>query len=288
MNSGSAKSNPCKTRGAPDSGPYDTLHIYYLKGCVHRDPLLTGDDFIGNWQEAGDAFLFFKRPAETVVQALIARQPHLTLVDRYCMGYDEWQGGRPGPMQLGDLRVVPPWHESAQSGDPQTLLLDPGVVFGTGTHPTTRDCLAAMQMAFGHREVSRVLDLGTGTGLLALAAVRLGARQCLAVDLNRLAVETTRRNVRLNRMEREILPVQGNARNFMDLACDLMISNIHYDVMRHLVASPGFKVRKQFILSGLLRSQAKEIERQLQQGPCRILEKWSREGVWHTFYGRCG
>jgi ribosomal protein L11 methyltransferase len=82
-----------------------------------------------------------------------------------------------------------------------------------------------------------------------------------------------------------VLVVRGDANNFMDLPCDLMVSNIHYEIMRELVAAPGFRTQKQFVLSGLLRSQAREIEYRLLQGSARILRKWDRDGIWHTFYG---
>ena len=270
----------------PGHCPYKELYIYYLKGRITADGDLGGAGYIGNWEEDEDSFLFYHQPSDGAVQSLIANQPHLILVDKFRMGYEEWQGGELAPMHIGGLCIVPPWHAAAKTLDSKSLLLDPGVVFGTGTHPTTRDCLAAMQMAFDSGPVAHVLDLGTGTGLLALASVRLGARHCLAVDLNRLAVETALRNVQLNQMDERVLVLQGNAKNFMDLPCDLMISNIHYDVMRHLIAAPGFRTRKQFILSGLLRSQAVDIERQLHRGSGQILKKWSQEGIWYTFYGQ--
>jgi len=202
------------------------------------------------------------------------------------MTYEDWQGGTLTPIRIGDLHVMPAWHPAAERSDAERILLDPGVVFGAGTHPTTRDCLAALSSAFQMHPVHEVMDLGTGTGLLALAAGRLGARRCIAVDLNRLAVETAWRNVRRNGMSSRILVVQGDAKNFMDLSCDLMVSNIHYDVMRHIVSAPGFRAMKQFILSGLLRSQAREIENRLLRMGAKILQKWARDGIWYTYHGK--
>jgi len=80
--------------------------------------------------------------------------------------------------------------------------------------------------------------------------------------------------------------VQGNAANFMDIAADLMVSNIHFEVMRHLVSAQGFIRQKQFVLSGLLRTQARDIEYQLHRLPVDIVHKWERDGTWFTFYGR--
>lgn len=269
----------------PDQPPCKELYIYYLKGRLTSEAFEDDAAFIGNWEEEKDSFLFFKQAADRQVAELLEQQPHLVLSDRFHMTYDDWQGGTLSPIQIGSLHVMPAWHTHAENAPKQSILLDPGVVFGAGTHPTTRDCLAAIQAAFRRQAVSDVVDLGTGTGLLALAAVRLGAQRCVAVDLNRLAVKTALRNVRMNRMACRILVVQGDAKNFMDLSCDLMVSNIHYEVMRHIVSAPGFRVTKQFVLSGLLRSQARDIEYRLLQGGSEILQKWERDSIWYTFHG---
>ena len=140
--------------------PCRDLHIYYLKGRVDRDLTMDDPSFIGNWQEEEDAFLFFNQAAEHLVGKILERQPHLDLVDRYQMTYEEWQGGKLEPYQAGSLNVVPPWHAGACTAKDNrtTILLDPGVVFGTGTHPTTHDCLTALQMAFKHQAVRQVMS----------------------------------------------------------------------------------------------------------------------------------
>ncbi len=271
--------------GIPTKPPGQELFIYYIKGRVDPASIDGAPAFIGLWEEEDDAFLFFTQSCDDSVASVLDFQPHLELMDRFEMTYEQWHGGPVEPLTFGALTVVPPWHPKAKNRETYSLLLDPGVVFGTGTHPTTQDCLAALQIALTKRRVRRVVDLGTGTGLLSLAAVQMGGEICLALDLNRLAVETAWRNVVLNGMCQRILVVQGDAKNFIDLPCDLMISNIHYDVMRHIIAGKGFQAPKQFILSGLLRSQAAKVEGQLMAGPAKILEKWERDGIWTTFYG---
>jgi ribosomal protein L11 methyltransferase len=134
-------------------------------------------------------------------------------------------------------------------------------------------------------ECKTVLDLGTGTGLLALATARCGCRRCLAVDLNALAATTAGINVRLNHWEDRILVVRGRAENFIDTPADLLIANIHYDIMRQLIRSPGFFTKKLFILSGLMRSEAGAVRDFLNSGPVKILREWSGDGIWHTFLG---
>ena len=130
-----------------------------------------------------------------------------------------------------------------------------------------------------------VLGIGTGTGLLVIAAAKLGSQKVLALDLNRLAARTARYNVLLNHMEEQVLAVQGTAENFIDFPSDLVISNIHYDVMNRLIQNREFLKGRFFILSGLLRSQALEIERMLRSYPVEIIKKWEADGVWQTYLG---
>ena len=278
--------------------PYKWLYIYYLNGCLKENRILSGDEFIGNWEEDGDSFLFFSQPSRRKVENLLKDQPHLKLRDEYRMSYEEWQGGPVVPFIIGHIRIAPPWMRhplpsidlsvSRKRGaeDMIEILLDPGVVFGNGAHPTTHHCIEALEMLYASDRPERVLDLGTGTGLLAVVAARLGCCRALAVDLNLLAVQTAKKNIALNRLNDRVLAVQGNAENFVDLSSDLVISNIHYDVMKRLIGSEGFLSKKYFILSGLLRNQATQIERALNQYPVAMTKKWEHEGVWHTYLGR--
>jgi ribosomal protein L11 methyltransferase len=283
--------------------PYDILHIYYLKGKL--PPTATGDlsDFYGNWEEADTSFLFFARPALEAVKELIEPLDGVELLDHYEMRYDEWQGDKVKTRRIGRFLVIPPWEagQSSVDGLPtvdglpevglgegarlQHLILDPGVVFGSGTHPTTRDCLAAIELALADGRIRTAVDLGTGTGLLALALAAFGCDKVLAVDLNLLAVETARRNVGANQMEAQVLVTQGDADKFIDARADLVVSNIHYDVMRRLLAANGFRAKKRFILSGLLRSEARAVKAALERMGARVLETWEQDGVWTTFYG---
>lgn len=277
--------------------PYNALHIYYLSGRVDAGDDYFGEHFIGNWEEAGHAFLFFSQPAHQIVERLVADEPQLMLLDQFEMSYDDWHGEPVAPFTVGRIEVVPPWLagvsrpgpplKSGPGGpaDTHRVLLDPGVVFGTGTHPTTRACIEAIDLVSRLASPEIVLDIGTGTGLLAIAAARLGSQRVLAMDLNHLAVRTTRRNVLLNEMEQQVLVVQGDAENFMDFPRDLVISNIHYDVMKRLIQSQGFLSGGFFILSGLLRSQAKIIEQMLNSYPVEIIMKWGAGEVWQTYLG---
>ena len=269
--------------------PWDMLYIYYIEGTALTEKRDMGPDFIGNWMEDGFSFLFFSRPSESRVLSLLDDQTDLDLIDSYTMTYNDWLGEKPTTFHIGRFTISPPWENVDRFFLPSFgayhLVLDPGVVFGTGTHPTTRDCLEFLSLALRDRPVEKAMDLGCGTGLLSLAAARLNCPKVLAVDFNALAVRTTLRNIRLNRLDEKILAVQGLAEDFVDMEADLLVANIHYDIMKKILKAEGFIRKKRFILSGILNSQALRIEETLAALPVRILDHRCVGGVWHTFYG---
>ncbi|MEJ2098361.1 MAG: 50S ribosomal protein L11 methyltransferase [Desulfobacterales bacterium] len=269
--------------------PYDNLYIYQLGGRITSQKEIPQQHFIGNWEEDDFSFLFFSVPAQHEINKLIRNQPQLTYINRYHMSYEQWQGTGLIPFDQGCFRILPPWQRDAVGAQGKLpIILDPGIVFGTGTHRTTRDCLEAVELACRDKAPALVLDLGTGTGLLALAAARLGCKFTLAVDLNLLAAKTAEKNVRLNRLEKQVAVVQGFAEDFINCRADLLIANIHFAVMQQLVAAKGFITKKQFVLSGLLRSEAKQVRVELERLSAKILKSWTHEGIWHTFYGQIG
>jgi len=179
--------------------PYKDLYIYYLKGHLVSDSKIYYKDFIGNWEEDEFSFLFFSRPSKKKVNDLLIAQPHLTLLDNYHMTYDDWHGETLAPFRAGRFLITHPWEKISQNSDTGSdefhITLDPGVVFGTGTHATTYNCLEALELAFSGSQVKSALDLGTGTGVLAIAAAKLGCKKILAVDRNLLAARTAQKNI---------------------------------------------------------------------------------------------
>lgn len=265
--------------------PSPNLYIYYLKGRLPPDRLQGIDRFLGNWEEDDFSFLFFSEPSLPLVEALAAEHPQLEILDQFQMTYAEWLGEEPRVLEAGGFCIVPPWLAGQPPADELHILLDPGLVFGTGTHPTTHDCLEALQMVYRRCRPRSTLDLGTGTGLLAMAAAALGSRRTVALDLNALAVETAWRNIRRNRMEDRVLAVRGRAGYGIELAADLVVANIHHEVMIALLDNSGFRQKRWFILSGLLTGQARDIAARLGAMPVTLWRHWSRDGIWHTLAG---
>jgi len=178
--------------------PYQNLYIYEIDGELRGSKNFFKEDFIGCWNEGEVSFLFFSRPHDKEVEAFI-REKGYPLLAKEVFDYKAWQAGEElKPFKVGNLVICPPWEDRVIEEGEVLVHLDPCVVFGTGYHPTTRSCLKALWEIYQKETPEKVLDLGTGSGILALAAARWGARKILAIDCNELAVETAYRNVLSN------------------------------------------------------------------------------------------
>jgi ribosomal protein L11 methyltransferase len=267
--------------------PDGHLYIYYVDGSLNRElESHLGPEFLGNWVEEGSSFLFFSQPSKELVQGLIDTDERLRLIDEFHFTREEWLGGKLKPHKVSPFLIVPPWQDCPRGDGELKIFLDPGVVFGTSLHPTTRDCLRAMVEMPGRLRSLRVLDLGTGTGILAIGAALLGAEMVLAVDNNPLAVKTAAFNVKLNGLEGLIEVREGFAEDLVDSCADLLIANIHYEVILKLLREAGFLRKKYFILSGLMRGQARDIKMELSRYPVEIIHEWDHDMIWHTISGR--
>ncbi|ABW67291.1 50S ribosomal protein L11 methyltransferase [Desulfosudis oleivorans] len=266
----------------------DRLHIYYVLGRADTRDAGFDNRFIGNWEEDGTSFLFFSTDTTPEVEAFVQSRPELTLVDHFDMAYDEWQPVDHFPILAGGFSIHPAWSGATPDPAGRTLVLDPGVVFGSGCHATTSDCLEALDLAWSGQDLrpKTVIDLGTGTGILSVAAAMLGAEAIVGVDINFLAAQTALRNTRLNRVQDRVLIVKGDATDFAGAPADLLMANIHYDIMKHILAGPGFLRCRRFILSGLLRTPARMVLDQLEKMPVSITKQWNSDGIWYTLLGK--
>jgi len=272
-----------KTTGNLFSPPYPDLYIYLMKGVLReRDEEFLGNAFIGNWVEGESSFLFFSSPSRERVMGLLNYCPDLELDDDYHFSYDEWQGGGLDVLEIAPFVIVPPWLKNQPDNNAIKILLDPGVVFGNCLHPTTRDCLRALSLVAEETDLRYVLDLGTGTGILAIAAALLGAKKVVAVDLNPLCVKTAAKNVELNHQEEIIHVFEGKAQDFADDPADLVVANMHYEVIRWFLEKGSFHEKTKLIISGLMRSQCREIKKQLERRDFTFLREWDNDTTWFT------
>jgi ribosomal protein L11 methyltransferase len=264
--------------------PYQTLYIYEISGEVLNSKSFFKKDFIGCWNEGEISFLFFSNPHDEEVKALVD-QKGLSLLSKNVLDYKAWQAGEElKPFKVGNLVICPPWENGVAEEGEILVHLDPCVVFGTGYHPTTRSCLKTLWEIYQKERPKRVLDLGTGSGILALAAAKWGADQVLAIDCNELAVETALRNVALNGESHRIEVRQGRAEDFIEEEADLICANLHIQAIESLLSKEAFFKKRWFILSGLFVKDAEEIEGRLNQ---RSIKTYLRlqEKNWMTLVG---
>jgi len=262
---------------------YDHLYIYLINGLVpHEDESSLGRFFLGNWVEEDTCFLFFSEPSETLVSELLKRHSDLQLLENYNFTYEEWRGAFSEPLRIDCFLIVPPWVDAVEGPGETKILLDPGLVFGTGLHASTRDSLRALNYVHSRYPVDKVVDLGTGTGVLALASALLGAQQVLAVDLNPLCVDTAKKNVEWNHLESRIEVKEGRAEDFAELQADLVLANIHWQVLKALIEKERFRKNRWIVLSGLMRSHARDLETDLARYGLQIVKNWEDEATWYT------
>jgi ribosomal protein L11 methyltransferase len=264
--------------------PYQDLHIYEISGEVLGSKHIFKEDFLGCWNEGEISFLFFSAPHDQEVQAFV-RGKGLTLRSKDVLDYRSWQAGDElKPFKVGHLVICPPWETWSVEEGEVLVHLDPCVVFGTGYHPTTRTCLMALLEIYQKEKPKIVLDLGTGSGILALAAAKLGAERVLAVDCNELAAETASRNVLRNNESDRIEVKQGWAEEFIGEEADLVCANIHLQIVEALFGKKGFFTKRWIILSGIFIRDAEEIERRLKENSIEIFQRF-REKTWITWIG---
>jgi ribosomal protein L11 methyltransferase len=183
------------------------------------------------------------------------------------------------PLAIGDrLWIVPSWHAAPADPAAVVLRLDPGLAFGTGSHPTTRLVLRWLAQALAPEgtPAGRVLDYGCGSGILAIAAGKLGAAQIDAVDTDPQAIIATRENAQRNDVTlRALLPNE-----LPDSAYDIVLANILANPLIALAPSIGARTRRggRLALSGLLANQAAEV--MTAYAPCFDVRVAAREDGW--------
>ncbi len=196
------------------------------------------------------------------------------------------------PMEIGErLIVIPDWEEADPCGR-VALRLNPGLIFGTGSHATTRLCLTALERTV--RPGMRVLDLGCGSGILSIAALLLGAESAFGCDIDEKAVKVAYENAALNGIGQGRYTVRAGdvlsdvgLRREMGGDYDIVVANIVADVILALTDAVGDLKAPGglFLCSGIIDSRAEEVEGRLRAAGLTILEKNQSEG-WFSFLCR--
>lgn len=199
------------------------------------------------------------------------------------------------PVEIGRrLMVIPQWEEEqgrkqAESAGRVPLLLDPGLTFGTGEHATTRLCLTALEEAVHGGE--RVLDLGCGSGILSIAALKLGAASAAAADIDRMCLDVAYANAALNGIGPDTYTVRvgnvledGNFLTSLGGGYDIVMANIVADVIMALALPVRGLIREGgvFLCSGIIDSRAEETAAALRRAGWKITQSRERQG-WYAY-----
>ena len=183
------------------------------------------------------------------------------------------------PTKIGERIVVKPTWENYEKNPGEVIVeLDPGMAFGTGTHETTRMCIKALEKKV--KEDTTVFDIGTGSGILSIAAAKLGANHVVGVDLDPVAVESANKNVGFNDLNNiEIL--HGDLMEVVEGKADIIVANILADII--MLLSDGVRefLEKEgyFIASGILNTQRDKVSEKLESLDFKI-EEVMEDGEW--------
>ena len=187
------------------------------------------------------------------------------------------------PLRIGRrLLIRPLWRRVEPEPGDIEIALDPGMAFGTGTHPTTQLCLEALERRI--KPGQDLLDLGSGSGILAIAAAKLGARRVLALDIDPIAVEASRENAKANGVSDKIVAEQGSLENVLHSArrFDIVSVNILARVILQMteqrlgdIVRPGGAA----IFSGIIDTQLEAVEAALSRTGLRPVAR-ARQGDW--------
>ncbi len=258
---------------------YHHLYVYYLD---RKDiEIIEDPDLIGIWIEDDCAIIFFHQPRDAFIDDLCRRRG-IKIIYRADLDYRDWEAGvEITSFTTHSLVVSPVWEgESGDANDRRTIILDPSVIFGSGFHATTRLCLETLEtlMCQSEARVGTVLDLGTGTGLLAIAAAKLGAEQVVGIDNNPLAVAVAKRNVDMNGCGDRVKILNHDLHGGLpDMHYDLVITNLYKGLLLRLFADADFWKARFFLVSGFIPGMEGELLAAMPQAGIHLLDRRTSE-----------
>ncbi|MBQ3428465.1 MAG: 50S ribosomal protein L11 methyltransferase [Mogibacterium sp.] len=186
------------------------------------------------------------------------------------------------PAKVGERIVVKPgWEDYDPSEGELVIEMDPGMAFGSGLHETTSMCVKALEKYMP--EDARVLDVGTGTGILAMAAVLLGAENALGIDIDEEAVRVATENIRKNDLEGSIAVMKGDLMSGVDYSADVIVANLMADLVMMLSPAAAEQLGPGgiYITSGILDVKEDAVKGAIEAAGFDIIEVLA-DGEWRA------
>jgi len=190
------------------------------------------------------------------------------------------------PSHVGTkLAIKPTWEEYENKENRIVLEIDPGASFGTGTHETTRLCLIGLEKYI--KDGDEVIDVGCGSGILSIAAVKLGAGHVTGVDIDPMCIETSSYLAKINEVEDKFDVFIGDLAEKVDVDADIIVANIFAHIIRRLTPDTNRLLKKGgiFISSGIIKETVDTVIESYKENNYEIIEV-NNIGDWYCVVGK--
>lgn len=263
---------------------YNRLHVYYFDRLDL--PPINDPDHIGTWIEDDNAILFFHTNKDELVRD-ICNRTKAKIIYQADLDYQDWESGIViESFSTKSLTVRPVWEKEENNDFFQEITLDPSVIFGSGFHATTRLCLETLELILleSGLKIDSMIDLGTGTGLLAIAAAKLGVGRVTAVDNNPMACDVARRNVALNSCGSIVEVCQQNLLAELPETgqYDLVVANLYKGLLLNLFEKERFWRARTYLISGFIAGMEGDLLAALPEKDIQVLHRGNSE-MWRLW-----
>jgi ribosomal protein L11 methyltransferase len=282
----------------------DAFYSLDAKGVVVDDPFLEPEESwapdavarplkpaVTGYLPADEGLEGRRQELEHRLARLASRQGFVYSIQYHAVDEEDWAESWKAffwPQKITERIVVKPtWREYAAVPGQQIIEIDPGMAFGTGTHPTTALCVRLLEAHLSAGQT--VLDVGTGSGILLVAAAKLGAGHLTGTDLDPMAVEVARKNLLQNQVSQSVFDLAcGHLAENIGRTFDVVVANILADVIIDLL-DQGVPVTRPgglFICSGIIEAYHVRVAAKMAGCGFDIIDVL-KEGDWVALAGRC-
>ena len=258
---------------AADEGGYITITLFFTDDEEGRTQLHEAEDILGKLKDGGAELSYVASETGDDSEWLYKWQEYFK------------------PARVGERIVVKPgWEDYSPEPGDLVIEMDPGMAFGSGLHETTSMCVKALEKVLGDAEPGekiKVLDVGTGTGILAMAAVLLGADEAFGIDIDEEAVRVSNENIVKNGMTDRIRIEKGNLIDGVDYEADIIVANLMADLVMMLSPAAASQIRPGgiYITSGILDIKEEAVKKAIADAGFEITEVLA-DGEWRAIVAR--